>query len=249
MKKISTGQPSTLKTYRGIAYIMSGMSEDSNIVKLIDEKIQKSKNGEDEEVIAEEEQVLGLFAQMILADEKLITLPKKYICMGKEVDVKKVEPIANREMFCKPQGGLWLSPYIEKGEYLSDWHEWCEAESFIDYNGETCSIITLKKDANIFTINSHQDVLRLVLKHEYKSKLTEQMGIFRNKRYIDFESVSKNYDAILLTRKGESDTRWRTSDGEVSLYGWDVASLLILNANCVKDVEVGKYNKLTGLER
>jgi len=64
MKKISTGEPSNLKTYRNIALILSG-SEESKAVKFFDEKIAQSPNGENEEVVADESQMLYLIMSML----------------------------------------------------------------------------------------------------------------------------------------------------------------------------------------
>lgn len=51
---------------------------------------------------------------------------------------------------------------------------------------------------------------------------------------IDYEKISKDYDAIELTSRGEIETRFIPSTLE-SLYGWDVPTLLVLNLNAVKD--------------
>ena len=59
---ISTGEPSTLKTYRKIALALSG-DVNSPAVKFFDKKI--AEQGEDEIVIASESQVLYLIASML----------------------------------------------------------------------------------------------------------------------------------------------------------------------------------------
>jgi hypothetical protein len=64
MRTISTGELSNLKTYRNIALILSG-SEKSDVVKFFDNKIQESPNGESEEVIADETQVMYLIMSMV----------------------------------------------------------------------------------------------------------------------------------------------------------------------------------------
>lgn len=64
MKKISTGEDSTLKTYRQIAYILGGF-EENEATKFIDEKIEESPNGEYEEVIADERQMMYLLMHII----------------------------------------------------------------------------------------------------------------------------------------------------------------------------------------
>ena len=64
---ISTGQPSTLGTYKGIATVFGPKA-----VAFIAAEIAKHDKGADEEVIADERQMLMLFASMvqpILPDE------------------------------------------------------------------------------------------------------------------------------------------------------------------------------------
>jgi len=63
MNTISTGEPNTLKTWRKIALVLGG--EDSRVVNFFDEKIANSPHGEDEEVLADETQVLFLISQML----------------------------------------------------------------------------------------------------------------------------------------------------------------------------------------
>ena len=58
MRKISTGEDSTLGTYRKLANIIFG--EGNPAVKFIDKKIAESPDGENEEVIADESQMLYL---------------------------------------------------------------------------------------------------------------------------------------------------------------------------------------------
>lgn len=57
MKKISTGQPSTLETYLGIAKFF-GPEAEFYIIK----RIHESKEGPKEEVLADERQMLVLLA-------------------------------------------------------------------------------------------------------------------------------------------------------------------------------------------
>jgi len=51
--------------------------------------------------------------------------------------------------------------------------------------------------------------------------------------YLDFEQLSKTYDAVWLTYNGERKTRYSNPD----LYGWDCESVLILNKNSVYQVK------------
>ena len=60
MKKLSTGQPSTLGSYKKLAKIFGPTA-----VKFIQNKIDESPNGEKEEVLADETQMLALLGSMI----------------------------------------------------------------------------------------------------------------------------------------------------------------------------------------
>lgn len=63
---ISSGEPSTLKTYRRISAVLTG--EDSPATKFFDKKIKEQ--GEDEIVVQAESQMLMLIVQMGLGDKK-----------------------------------------------------------------------------------------------------------------------------------------------------------------------------------
>jgi len=60
MKKLSTGQDATLGNYRKMAAIFFGVS--SKAIQWLDDKI--AEQGEDEEVIADEGQVLQVLFEM-----------------------------------------------------------------------------------------------------------------------------------------------------------------------------------------
>lgn len=89
MKKISTGEPSTLKTYRKIAMFINANDTSSTGVKFIDNKIKESKNGENEEVVADETQMLFLLGQMLKDDLKLEESNTSHELKGQAVTIKK----------------------------------------------------------------------------------------------------------------------------------------------------------------
>lgn len=60
MKIISTGEPSTLGTYKNMCILFGKKAE-----AFIQEKIDESPNGENEEVLADERQMIQLLASMI----------------------------------------------------------------------------------------------------------------------------------------------------------------------------------------
>lgn len=70
VRLISTGEPSTLKTYKKIAYFIDGLRE-GNATKFIKEKIEESAEGENTEVIADESQMMYLLAHLASQNEEL----------------------------------------------------------------------------------------------------------------------------------------------------------------------------------
>ena len=60
MNTISTGEPSTLGTYKKMCILFGAKAE-----AFIQKKIDEAPKGEDEEVIADERQMLQLLASMI----------------------------------------------------------------------------------------------------------------------------------------------------------------------------------------
>ena len=64
MRKMSTGEDSTLGAHRKMAAAVFG--KDSPAVKFLDKKIAEAENGEQEEVIVPEEQLVMLLGQIHL---------------------------------------------------------------------------------------------------------------------------------------------------------------------------------------
>jgi hypothetical protein len=62
MNKMSTGADATLGNYKKMAVIVFG--EQSPAVRFLNDKIKESPNGENEEVIADESQVIYLLGNM-----------------------------------------------------------------------------------------------------------------------------------------------------------------------------------------
>ena len=121
------------------------------------------------------------------------------------------EDIKN-ENWVKPRGGLWSSPVDSKW----GWKDWCEAEQFRECDEENSFRFKLSS-AKIATIDNLKDLIYLPFQE--------------NGRYLDYETIALNYDAIYLTENGEKETRYTT--GWVNLYGWDCETVLVLNKRCI----------------
>lgn len=81
----------------------------------------------------------------------------------------------------------------------------------------------MKPNARIYTIDSYGDLERLAKQYKYNLSISQ---------YLDFEALSKDYDAIELTDNGQIETRFSEP---YNLYGWDIASILILNFDVIAD--------------
>lgn len=116
----------------------------------------------------------------------------------------------------KPGTGLWASP--KESNY--GWKDWCKQENFRSCKDKNSFTFELDKNAKILIIDNYEDLIKNLnfLKHkEFKGLIS-----------IDFEEASKRYDAILLTEKGERNTRITHPK---NLYGWDCESILILKSD------------------
>jgi hypothetical protein len=138
---------------------------------------------------------------------------RTYGC-GKKFDSSKFNLIENQDFFNKPEGGLWASPVSSK----YGWREWCNAENFKTSTLKT--FFNFKIKGKILIINYHRDLEKLTWRQVHNSILV-----------IDFKEVSKTWDAIFLTEKGQREVRLTHPK---NLYGWDCESVLILNSNIIQ---------------
>ncbi len=133
--------------------------------------------------------------------------------LGNTLDVSKIQPIRN--WYTKPTGGLWASPI--DSEY--GWVDWGRDNEF----GKFDSQFTFRIFGNIFVIDGLNDLRKM-------SFVSESYRL----KYPDYEElVSRGYDAIHLTVKGQDATRFSKPD----LYGWDCESVLIMNPACIMELE------------
>ena len=164
-------------------------------------------------------------------------LHMKCICYSSNCfDIKKFKPIKNLD-WIKPEGGLWSSPVNSKW----GWKNWCIEQEFNIERLSTSFQFTFKGKA--FVINGVKDSSNLPWKpRKGFNEALLQKESFLFSRFIDFELLSKKYDGIFLTGKGEAKTRLID---KYSLYGWDCECLLVLNP---KSIYVEKKSLLRSIE-
>ena len=156
---------------------------------------------------------------------------KKFITFGvKEVSEFFFNSVINRDYINKPFGGFWSSEYLPNSLYKSDWEMWCREQNFNLEKLNEGIIFELEDYANIFVVDSYEDLLELSKKYSYEK---EGFKII-SRKLIDFEKMSKDYDGLFLTERGESQTRYTS---KVNFYGWDCSSLLLFNIDVIKNQE------------
>lgn len=102
----------------------------------------------------------------------------QWLALGiEQIDTTKFMDVQN-QMFIKPEGGLWSSPYYPDAENKSEWQRFAKGWTTV------------------------QDLIDLMDKYKLEDAITQTLAI------IDYEVMSKDYDGIYMTREGEADTRF-----------------------------------------
>lgn len=146
----------------------------------------------------------------------------KFVHYGKydKISKEKFNPVENRD-WIKPIGCLWASPIDCDYGWVNFYDDELRDD---DSNNERMNYrieFTLKEETKIYIIDSFKDYIRLY--ENYGKNINACLNT------LDFESISKEYDGILLTDNGQYETRFSNP----SLYGWDVATLLLFNIDCI----------------
>jgi hypothetical protein len=155
-------------------------------------------------------------------------LPQLHITKSQNLSEEIIIPIRNRTPMNKPHGGLWTSTY--NSEYGSDWIRWCKSENFSDhFDG---FILYPKGDAKILIVDTVEDLRNIFGQYMVKDNPMAHMM-----PAIDFEAISKDYDAMSITEEGQ----WRTRFSHpYNMYGWDCESTVWFNW-CFDKVEKYKH--------
>ena len=138
----------------------------------------------------------------------------KYIHYGhNKFDVTKFDKIKNIPEFSKANGGFWGSRI--DAEY--GWKDWCKNN---DYDTD------LKKHFQ-FSLKDNAKVL-IIDKCEKLKELPKVKSMFENPIFVllDFEKLSKEYDAIEVLISKDGQLYW-------DLYGWDCDSIFIMNPDVI----------------
>ncbi|MFO1518123.1 MAG: hypothetical protein U1F57_00440 [bacterium] len=122
---------------------------------------------------------------------------------------ERLEPVKNIVAFPKPRKGFWTSTYLEtRGS------AWVERGRDLKNHSY---LLRPRADAKIYVVDSYEDLERLM--NQYGRE--DVSGI----KTLDYEAMSRDYDGLHLTRKGEVDTR-PFQGRSYDLDTWDVESTL-----------------------
>jgi hypothetical protein len=181
----------------------------------------------------------------------------EFIHLGSNMPMT-IPAIKNDPVNNKPRGCLWASSYELDNEGLrSDWERLCDWEDFRSYHKNQYFKFKLIPEAKVLVVDSKNDYLNIDEKYfvgpndsatsmsiddlcyNYHHMLT----IF-NKKYLDFEKISKHYDAFYLTKKAANELHFCFDIEEKDFNSWDVESLCVFNNKCFEVTEFGEggYN-------
>ncbi len=134
-----------------------------------------------------------------------------------------VKPIKNRDNWGKPYGGLWAS----RVDAEVTWKEWCESENYETQKLSKHFDFTLKDGTKILEIKNVAELDKFGLEH--RNLFLKSYYFSSTEAFLDFEKLSKLYDAIEVNAGSNRDLYFR-------FYGWDCDSIVIFNSNCVEGV-------------
>lgn len=137
------------------------------------------------------------------------------------------QPIKNTKD--KPTGGLWATHYDLNNPQYNIWAEYLLTHPYILYyknnlnfpKGIPAVVINLKKNVNLFTINSKSKLD--FLKQKYP---TDDNWIDFEKLSADYDGIFINVDTLLLDKNIEDKTK---------LTKFSVDSLILFNLKCIEN--------------
>lgn len=169
----------------------------------------------------------GLVPLMIVLSQRQTPSEVYVFCGSDHFDRNLFMPIKNESYpWVKPRGGMWSSPVDSE----NTWEDWCRGNSFRLEKLDKQFRFILAEGSKVLRIESNKDLDELYSKGYKRSDFDQYSYLHDNGLYyLDFEKIlADGYDAIQVTITNE--IYW-------SLYGWDCDTLLVLNPDCVMEIE------------
>ncbi|MBZ4649184.1 hypothetical protein [Thermosipho sp. (in: thermotogales)] len=140
---------------------------------------------------------------------------KTQLFVGTKPDPTQFTPVKNpRPGRTLPKGGFWTSTFTGK-ETMSDYVRYMKREALRFKAGSKAYLLEPDPNAKIFRVNNYEDFMNMVSKY----------GIGKNDEFtIDFERMSKDYDAVHISRSGLKAVTDFSKD--MGLFDWTSESTL-----------------------
>lgn len=146
----------------------------------------------------------------------------------------------------KPSGGLWGSTYTPDERYPSQWVDWCVGDGYRVSDCYHGISFELRPDTRICEIRNALEY-RKMMETYGKSRFSESDNApkWGNVISIDWDKLSKDYDAFHLTEKAFYELRLpmtdilETSTGVLAnFYSYDCESWILFNLDCIDQESV-----------
>lgn len=150
---------------------------------------------------------------------------------------KFIAPYGNRGNNKPDNGGFWTSTQTEDGD--SDWINFARREGFYEGNhGLRKMNVTIADDSKMLIIDSREDYEQALETYGMKVDPIKKplASIGRADKILDFEKLTKDYDALTLTKNG-------MRENNDYFYGWDCESTVWLNVDKFESVTEGEELK------
>lgn len=161
--------------------------------------------------------------------------------------------LKNNERVNKPHGTvLWTSSAksiinqnTKEIQFTSAWDEWCQIEDF--RNNHYKVLLFPKKSIKIWVLTEKEDLFNL--------PTYEKVDFNGDKlRYIDYEKLAKQVDALWLTHRGYKLLSSYIEDKDnmkyKGLYGWDMESVVWFNSSWIDfSYDISHIKNMSDLQR
>lgn len=201
-------------------YLLSSIESDNIMLSDLLNKIDGVKKYIPDEVFP------GLVTPMIVPSQRQTPSEVYVFCGSDHFDRSIFIPITNEPYpWIKPLGGMWSSPVDSD----NTWEDYCRGNYFRLESLDKHFRFILAEGSKVLRIRSNKDLDELYSQGYKRSDFDQYPYLHDDMYYLDFEKILANgYDAIQVTMTNE--TYW-------SLYGWDCDTLLVLNPDCVIEIE------------
>ena len=152
---------------------------------------------------------------------------KEFVTYGFQYDPYLFKPITNRIYSGKPNGGLWASPV--NSEF--GWKDWCNAALFFKHSGLSEGFIWELSDQSRILVLDETSNLESLPEKYFLDQV--DFGGLIEERFLNFEKLAQDYDALLLEYSGLK----ALSGDYLGFNTWDCESILVFNKEIIKNIK------------